>query len=96
MSQGRIISYRVSDEHYALLATRSSNGGSPGCYARELMLQALHAESVVEGIKSRLDRQDEQVAAVRKDFRAVLLASLVAFARLDPDRAKVWVDRTLR
>ena len=44
MRQGRIISFRVTDEHYALLAARSSKGGSPGSYARELMLQALHAE----------------------------------------------------
>ncbi len=96
MSRGRIVSFRVTDEHYALLAARSSNGGSPGSYARELMLQALHAEAVVDGIKTRLDRQEEQVTAVRRDFRAVLRTTLVAFARLDPEQARLWVERTLR
>ena len=96
MSRGRIVSFRVTDEHYALLAARSSNGGSAGSYARELMLQALHAEAVVDGIKTRLDRHEEQVTAVRRDFRAVLRTTLVAFARLDPEQARIWVERTLR
>ena len=68
MRQGRIISFRVTDEHHALLVSRSSKGGSPGSYARELMLQALHAEHVVEGIATRLDRHEDQVTAVRRDF----------------------------
>ena len=96
MSQGRIISFRVTDEHYALLAARSVNGGSPGSYARELMLQALHAEHVVAGIQTRLDRQAEQLTTIRKDFRAVLHATLVAYAQLDPEQARIWVERTLR
>ena len=96
MRQGRIISFRVTEEHYALLVARSSKGGSPGSYARELMLQALHAEYVVEGIATRLDRQEDQVTAVRRDLRSVLRATLVAFARLDPEQARVWVERTLR
>jgi len=96
MRQGRIISFRVTDEHYALLVSRSSKGGSPGSYARELMLQALHAEHVVEGIATRLDRHEDQVTAIRRDFRAILRATLVTFARLDPEQARMWVDRTLR
>ena len=96
MSSGRIISFRVTDEHHALLVARSAKGGSPGSLARELMLQALHAEQVVEGITTRLDRQEDQVTAVRKDFRAALRSTLVAFARLDPEQARLWVERTLR
>ena len=96
MSSGRIISFRVTEEHHALLLARSANGGSPGSLARELMLQALHAEQVVAGISTRLDRQEDQVAAVRRDFRAALRSTLVAFARLDPEQARLWVDRTLR
>ena len=96
MSRGRIISFRVADEHYAQLVARSTNGGSPGAFARELMLQALHAERVVAGIQTRLDRQQAQVTELRSDLRVTLRAALIAFGRWEPERAKEWVSRTLK
>ena len=96
MSRGKIVSFRVADEHYAQLVTRSAKGGSPGAFARELMLQALHAERVVDGIQSRLDRQQEQVLELRTDLHVTLRAALIAFGRMEPERAKEWVSRTLK
>lgn len=96
MRQGRIISFRVTDEHHALLVARSSKGGSPGSYARELMLQALHAEHAVEGIATRLDRHEDQMTAIQRDLREILRAMLATFARLDREQALPWVERTPR
>lgn len=96
MSQGKVISFRVADEHYAQLVARSSNGGSPGSYARELVLQALHTELVVDRIQVRLDRQEEQVAELRKDLRLVLRSALVVFGRFNHEQAKEWVQQTLK
>ena len=96
MSRGKIVSFRVAEEHYAQLVARSTKGGSPGALARELMLQALHAERVVDGIQTRLDRQQEQVSGLRSDLRITLRAALITFGRLDPERAKEWVNRTLK
>ena len=96
MSRGKIVSFRVAEEHYAQLVARSAKGGSPGAFARELMLQALHSERVVDGIQTRLDRQLEQVTELRSDLRITLRAALIAFGRLEPERAKEWVSRTLK
>ena len=95
MSKGKIISFRVADEHYAQLVARSVNGGSPGSYARELTLQALYAEQVVGGIEVRLDRHDEQVAAMRKDLRVALRSALIVFGRLNHEQANEWVQKNL-
>ena len=91
MSQGRIISFRVADEHYALLNERSAQGGSPGSYARELMLQSLYDETVIQELRLRMDQQAEQLSALQRDIRVALRAALVAFGRFDPERAGKWV-----
>ncbi len=96
MSKGKIISFRVADEHYAQLLARSTNGGSPGSYARELMLQALHTEQVVGGVQVRLDRQEEQVNELRQELRKVLRSALVVFGRFSHEQAKDWVEQTLK
>ena len=95
MSKGKIVSFRVADEHYAQLVARSANGGSPGSYARELTLQALYAEQAVAGIEVRLDRHQEQVSAIRKDMRIALRSALVVFGRLTFEQADDWVRKTL-
>ena len=82
MKRGRIISFRVAQEHYEVLAARSGNGGSPGSYARELMLQALHSEYVVEGIKGRLDQHENRLADMQDNLARML-------------RALVWTKRTV-
>ena len=91
MSQGRIISFRVADEHYALLTGRSVHGGSPGSYARELMLQSLYDETVIQELRLRMDQQGEQLNGIQREIRTALLAALITFARLDPERARKWV-----
>lgn len=95
MTKGRIVSFRVAEEHFALLKARSANGGSPGSYARELMLQALHAEQVVDGIERRLDAQELKVGELRRDLRTTLRVALVVFARMTPEQATEWVNKTL-
>ena len=96
MSKGKVISFRVSDEHYALLVARSVNGGSPGSYARELMLQALHGEQITGAIQVRLDRHEGQVDELRRDLRQALRSALVGFGRFNHQQAKEWVDQTLK
>jgi hypothetical protein len=95
MNKGRIISFRVAEEHYALLKARSAQGGSPGSYARELMLQSLHAEQVVDGIERRLDAHALQIGDLRRDLRTSLRVALVAFARMPAEQATEWVQKTL-
>lgn len=96
MRHSRVITYRVSEEHHALLSSRAEQGGSPGSVARELMLRALHEETLLGGVQQRLDRQDQQVADLRKDLRVVLRSALVFFAKLNPDQAKEWVSQALK
>jgi hypothetical protein len=95
MSKGRIVSFRVAEEHYQLLQSRSANGGSPGSYARELMLQSLHAEQLVQGVERRLDSQELQMAELRKDLRNTLRVVLLVVGRLAPEQASEWVQKAL-
>lgn len=95
MSKGRIVSFRVAEEHYELLRARSVNGGSPGSYARELMLQALHAEQLMHGVERRLETQELQIADLRKDLRTLLRVVLLVVGRLSPEQALEWVQKAL-
>lgn len=96
MRRGKVVSFQLSEEHYALLISRRAKGASAGSYARELMLRALHAETTVDAIEVRLGRQEQQIETLRKELRFVLRGALVAFGRLDPERATEWVNNVMR
>lgn len=95
MRRGKVISFQLPEEQYSLLVSRCAKGASPGSYARELMLRALHAETTVDAIEVRLAHQQKQLDALRSDLRFVLRSSLVAFGRIDADKANEWVNNVM-
>jgi hypothetical protein len=95
MSKGRVVSFRVAEDHYQSLLSRSANGGSPGSYARELMLQSLHSEQLVQGVERRLDSHELEMAELRKDLRNTLRVLLLVVGRLPPEQAAEWVQKAL-
>lgn len=84
--RGKIVSFRVAEEHYDLLVARSANGGSPGSCARELMLQALHAEPMAE-LKSRLDEQQLSLDQLQSSQIRMFRAALIIFGKFGTKQA---------
>lgn len=87
MKRGKIVSFRLAEEHYQLLVARSTNGGSPGSCARELMLQALHAESSFEDLKSRLDEQQQSLTKLQSSLFRAFRAALIIFGKFGSKQA---------
>lgn len=87
MRRGKVVSFRVAEEHYQLLMARSAQGGSPGSLARELMLQALHSDSMVDEIKSHFDQQRIALTELQSSLFRAFRAALVIFGKFGSKQA---------
>lgn len=91
-----VISFRLDPAHHALLVEQAGASTSPGAYARELVLRALHQQLLTAALEDRLRAITEHQEQLRKDVRLTLQAVIAAAAKLPPEEAQEYVKRILR
>lgn len=103
MSETKVISFRVDERHYTMLAERAAAAGqSVGEFSRQLAIEGLLGVQVTATLEQSMKEALGEVRTLRSgirdlrdDFAVGLKAMLVTAGKVPPEDADAWIESNL-